>query len=199
MTRVFVVAPSSLARAGLTALLRESESIEVEGSGADLSALPAQIDVVVADVESGEIPPDWLPVTADGPALLVLVSDPAAFPAGEALRAGARAVLPRDLDAAEIASAVEAVARGFVVLLPDSIHGTVFAQGTRPQEEALTPREIEVLRLLAEGQGNKQIAWKLGISEHTVKFHVAQVMAKLRVGSRTEAVAVGIRQGLVPL
>jgi DNA-binding NarL/FixJ family response regulator len=64
---------------------------------------------------------------------------------------------------------------------------------------ALTPREREVLALLAEGVGNKTIAWKLAISEHTVKFHVASIMGKLNATSRTEAVAVGIRKGLILL
>ena len=65
--------------------------------------------------------------------------------------------------------------------------------------EALTPRELEVFAMLAEGAGNKAIAWKLGISEHTVKFHVASIMSKLSATSRTEAVAIGIRRGLIML
>jgi DNA-binding NarL/FixJ family response regulator len=65
--------------------------------------------------------------------------------------------------------------------------------------EALTPRELEVFAMLAEGVGNKTIAWKLGISEHTVKFHVASIMSKLHATSRTEAVAIGIRRGLIML
>ena len=68
-----------------------------------------------------------------------------------------------------------------------------------PGTEPLTPREVEVLRMLAEGDANKAIAWKLGISEHTVKFHVSSIMSKLGAASRTEAVATGIRQGLVML
>ena len=61
----------------------------------------------------------------------------------------------------------------------------------------LTPRELEVLRMMAEGAANKTIAWKLGISEHTVKFHVASILVKLGAGTRTEAVTIGIRKGLV--
>jgi DNA-binding NarL/FixJ family response regulator len=63
--------------------------------------------------------------------------------------------------------------------------------------EPLTAREVQVLRMIADGLGNKQIAWQLGISEHTVKFHVTSIMAKLHAASRTEAVAAGIRHGLV--
>jgi DNA-binding CsgD family transcriptional regulator len=62
---------------------------------------------------------------------------------------------------------------------------------------ALTARELDVLRLVAEGDANKEIAWKLGISEHTAKFHVASILGKLNAGSRTEAVTIGIRRGLV--
>ena len=65
--------------------------------------------------------------------------------------------------------------------------------------QALTPREIEVLGMLAEGLGNKEIAWRLQISEHTVKFHVASILSKLDASSRTEAVTVGFRQGLIML
>ena len=63
----------------------------------------------------------------------------------------------------------------------------------------LTPRELEVLRMLAEGEANKTIAWKLGISEHTAKFHVASILTKLDAGSRAEAVAIGIRKGMIML
>jgi DNA-binding NarL/FixJ family response regulator len=68
-----------------------------------------------------------------------------------------------------------------------------------PPTVALTPREIEVLRLLADGASNKLIAHKLGISEHTVKFHVTSILSKLNAGSRTEAVTLGVRKGLVYL
>jgi len=61
----------------------------------------------------------------------------------------------------------------------------------------LTSRELEVLRMLADGIANKNIAWNLKISEHTVKFHVAQILAKLNAGTRTEAVTIGIRKGLI--
>jgi DNA-binding NarL/FixJ family response regulator len=102
---------------------------------------------------------------------------------------------------AQIAAAIEAAFSGLVVLHPSEVESLV--QSQRGNEipdalpEALTPREIEVLRLLAEGLGNKEIAARLGISEHTVKFHVASVMGKLGAGSRTEAVTLGIRRGVV--
>ena len=63
----------------------------------------------------------------------------------------------------------------------------------------LTPRELEVLRIMAEGEANKAIAWRLGISEHTAKFHVASILTKLNAASRAEAVAIGMRKGLILL
>jgi DNA-binding NarL/FixJ family response regulator len=73
--------------------------------------------------------------------------------------------------------------------------------GTAPKlpSAALTPREIEVLRLLADGASNKIIAHKLGISDHTVKFHVTSILSKMNAGTRTEAVTLGVRMGLVYL
>ena len=71
--------------------------------------------------------------------------------------------------------------------------------GPKPHSVALTPREIEVLRLLANGASNKLIAHKLGISDHTVKFHVTSILSKMNAGSRTEAVTLGVRMGLVYL
>ena len=76
-------------------------------------------------------------------------------------------------------------------------HSRILPASTAALSEPLTPREVQVLRMIADGLGNKQIAWQLGISEHTVKFHVTSIMAKLHASSRTEAVAAGIRHGLV--
>lgn len=90
----------------------------------------------------------------------------------------------------------ERVAR---LLSTDPELDVVWANGTNGANEQLTARELEVLRLMAEGLGNKIIANELGISTHTVKFHVAAIFTKLDVHSRTEAVAAGIRNGLVPL
>ncbi|MEI9971658.1 MAG: LuxR C-terminal-related transcriptional regulator [Ignavibacteriota bacterium] len=67
------------------------------------------------------------------------------------------------------------------------------------ETHTLTARELEVLRMMAEGAANKTIAWKLGISDHTVKFHVASILGKLNAASRTEAVTIGVRKGLILL
>jgi DNA-binding NarL/FixJ family response regulator len=88
------------------------------------------------------------------------------------------------------------------VVHPDAAATLVPAAGTATIEapaQPLTPREIGVLRMLGEGLGNKTIASRLGISEHTVKFHVGSIFVKLGAASRTEAVARGVRQGLILL
>jgi DNA-binding NarL/FixJ family response regulator len=123
----------------------------------------------------------------------------------DVLRYSVRAVLSREVTAGEIVAAVEAVAAGLVVLQPEIIESLLSAippttrvMPTSPNQ-ALTPREIEVLGMLAEGLGNKTIARRLGISEHTVKFHVSSIFTKLNASSRTEAVTSGARQGLIML
>ena len=100
-------------------------------------------------------------------------------------------------DMREILAAIEAVAAGLVVLHPQDLPVLASERALPLAQQTLSPREIQVLSMLAEGVGNKTIAWKLGISEHTVKFHVASIMTKLNAGSRTEAVTQGIRRGLI--
>jgi DNA-binding NarL/FixJ family response regulator len=111
-----------------------------------------------------------------------------------ALRSGIRGVLSREATPEEIESAIQAVNAGLIVLTPESMP---------PPSEALTEplsdREREVLDLIAEGLSNKLIAHRLNISEHTVKTHVAAILAKFGAGSRTEAVSQAIRRGLVML
>lgn len=195
MIRVFVVAESAVARAGLESLVRSSGQFEIVGSSADSgAAAELQPDVIVFD--GGEPLPD-----SSAPAV-ILSGDRDPEWTRDALRLGARAILPRDASREEILAAIEAAAAGLVALDPLGVEA-LLGPSTRglPAEavEPLTPRETEVLQMLAEGEGNKTIAWKLGISEHTVKFHVASIMAKLHASSRTEAATIGIRRGLVLL
>jgi DNA-binding NarL/FixJ family response regulator len=135
-----------------------------------------------------------------GTAFVVLAPD---APAGalDLLRAGAHAVLSRAADAAEIAVALAAVRRGLCVLPRDAPPAdaqarTLPAAGT---DTTLTARERDVLAALADGLSNKAIARRLGISFHTVKFHVAGILAKLDADSRTEAVTKAAQLGLVML
>jgi NarL family two-component system response regulator YdfI len=190
--RVAIAADSPVVREGLKALVATCAGMELAGAFADLSGIAAlRPDVVLASaLEPGD---------GEGPPIVLLAgeSDPAFT--HERYQAGVRALLPRDAGASQILAAVEAVGQGLAVIEPrelDPLLQTGAAQNTS-QESDLTPRELEVLRMMAEGAANKTIAWKLGISEHTAKFHVASILGKLHAGTRTEAVTVGIRRGLV--
>ena len=108
---------------------------------------------------------------------------------------GGLALLPASASADQLVAAIEATAAGLAVLHPD--HAGSFS--VRPSDDPLTPREREVLQLLAAGLGNKEIAGRLAISDHTAKFHVSQILAKLNAVSRAEAVSIAMRRGLVPL
>jgi NarL family two-component system response regulator YdfI len=124
-----------------------------------------------------------------------------ALAAAQAIDSEVRAVLPAWASNREITAATEAAVAGLIVIHPD-----IAERGSHPSPEAaaspwehLSPRESEVLTLLSAGLGNKQIAARLGISEHTVKFHVTSIFNKLTASSRAEAVAIGIRRGLISL
>jgi NarL family two-component system response regulator YdfI len=205
--RLLIAAPSAIVRAGLESVGAQGAGIEVVGASG-LAGLSAAIerhqpDVVLAAIEAhhDEPPEDLIAMAArnGAPAIVVLAPDLQSAWTGDALRSGIRAVLPGDLGPREILAAVEAAAAGLAVLHPQDIPALVAERPLLPPAPAqtLTPREIQVLAMLAEGQGNKTIAWKLGISEHTAKFHVASILSKLNAGTRTEAVTMGIRQGLI--
>lgn len=215
MIRVLVAATSAVVRAGLEALLAANPALTVLGSVADWAALAQQVedvqpDVLLLEVElHDEDSAAALLALAAGvrpPAIVVLADDAHGAWMAEALRSGVRAILPRQAAAGEIVAATEAAAAGLVALHPDTVEALLPAASpaaralpASPQQQALTPREIEVLGMMAEGLGNKEIAWRLGLSEHTVKFHVSAIFAKLNATSRTEAVILGIRQGLILL
>lgn len=140
--------------------------------------------------------------SAPAPVAPVVALVPSAAPVRAALAWGARAALPRDADDGVLAAAVRAVQRGLSVLAPPFAED-LFARDepavTPAPVDALPAREREVLGLIAEGMPNKLIAHALGISEHTVKFHVNAVMARLGAQSRTEAVVRAARRGLLVL
>jgi DNA-binding NarL/FixJ family response regulator len=212
---VFIVAASPQARASLEHLLAERQ-LDVAGSFARLDDLAGCLDDTPVDAilvdSTGEPFASFLDsVMASGlPSdfTVVLMVEPASLAvSAAALGAGVRAVLPNDISADQLVAALEAARSGLLVLYPAQVSaqlgGNSFASSpTRPPgleelAEALTPRESEVLQMLASGLGNKEIAAKLAISEHTVKFHVASILGKLGASSRTEAVSLGIRRGLV--
>ena len=212
MIRVWIVAPSPLARAGLANLLA-SQRISVAGAGATLDLLAEQIleeepDAVLVDGsgESADSLPDAL-LASDLPAetpVIMLLDHLRADWASEAIRAGVRAILPPDVSSEQLAAAVQAAIAGLFILHPAGLAAALPAASASPSAlaelaEPLTPREREVLQCLASGLANKQIADQLRISEHTVKFHVASILGKLGAATRTQAVSLGIRRGLVLL
>ena len=180
-------------------------------------------DVVVVDAEGQtEESLDTLRAIAEeaweegGAPALVVIGDEEGEWVKDALRAGVvRALLPHGASGGEIVAAVEAVSAGLFAFGADAFAALLSATprtsddpvAVQTSEEgppsagteldALTPREREVLDMLAEGLANKEIAWRMKISGHTVKFHVASIFAKLNVSTRTEAVTQGIRKGLI--
>lgn len=209
MIRVLVTASSPATRARLETLLRSSRTLEVvsdpaEGNSLAESAADLQPDLMVVELESAEEDPsDVLGELEVDAAVLLLVDDPDGAWVASALEAGVRAILPHQVTGPEIIAAVHAASEGLVVLGPGIRLGLSDdarqSADLEPLPEPLTPREIEVLRALADGLGNKDIAERLGISEHTVKFHVGSVMGKLGATSRTQAVTLGIQHHLVTL
>jgi NarL family two-component system response regulator YdfI len=210
--RVFIVAASPLARAGLENLLA-ARDVEVVASNATIEALAEMLadaapDVVLIDSSGEPFEPMLESILTSGLASdvsVVILGDsltPAA--SADALRAGIRAALPGDISPEQLVAALQAVASGLLVLHP-SYASEGLPAGSAPSRaldelaESLTRRELEVLQMLAAGLSNKEIAARLNISEHTVKFHVASILGKLGAGSRTEAVSLGIRRGLVLL
>jgi len=210
--RVFIVAASPLVRAGLQSALAESR-FEIVGTATNLELLSGRLveadpDVVLiqtvpdgqedlrAAIEDSEVARDF--------AIVVLSEQAKAEWHAKAIRAGVRAILPREVTPEQLRGGLEAVAMGLVVVHPADVESVlpVAANSSTSLEELLeplTPREREVLQLLAAGLVNKEIASRLAISEHTVKFHVASILGKLGVSTRTEAVSAGIRRGLVLL
>jgi DNA-binding NarL/FixJ family response regulator len=210
--RAFIVAASPLARAGLENLLA-ARKVKVAGSDASIEALAGKLsdtapDVVLVDSSAEAFEPLLDSLISSGIAadfrVVILADAVTAEALAEALRAGVHAVLPGDISPDQLAAALHAAASGLIVQVPEyAIAGLPKpSAATRALEELaepLTPREREVLQMLAGGLGNKEIAARMNISEHTVKFHVGSILGKLGAGSRTEAVSIGIRRGLVLL
>lgn len=212
MIRVFTIAGSLVTRSGLETLLR-ARTVKVAGSAASLESAEsllqdAEADAVLIDT-TGEQPEQFVETVVESglPSELavVLLADPLPRASlAAALGAGVRAVLPRSVSQDQLLAALQAVASGLIVVDSADVEAAfpAFSPGFRPLgelAEPLTRRESEVLQMLAAGLGNKEIAVRLAISGHTVKFHVASILGKLGAETRTEAVSLGIRRGLVLL
>jgi DNA-binding NarL/FixJ family response regulator len=207
MLRALVISPYPTVRAGLRSLLDADAEIQValEAPAPPEPERLAALAFDVALVDEAGAPGASSELGSRAPELGVVLLG------GEPTRrlgtwdAAARGYLPRDAGAEEVVSAVRAVARGLTVLHPALVGRllspalSVSAERSAGGSDLLTPRELEVLQLLATGLPNKTVAVRLGISEHTVKFHVSSLMAKLDASSRTEAVTTAAHRGLLML
>jgi DNA-binding NarL/FixJ family response regulator len=202
-TRVFIVASTLVSRAGLRSMLATVDGSHVEVVGdaaapADPDPSLAEADVVlVADEELLE----EVALADDGtPALIVLSEDEGSVARLRALPLRGWGVVPPDAAPEELEAAISAVGRGLIVL-PRPLTERLLLQPAVVEElsEPLTVREREVLELIGRGLSNRLMARELHISEHTVKFHISSLYAKLGVTNRAEAVSQGARRGLISL
>ena len=212
MIRIYIIAASAMARAGIETLLA-SRAVSIVGRGTSLDNLGEQItdaqpDVVLMHVSNGDSESLAGALAASQLAsevtVAVLLDQPRAAVVSELLRAGVRAILPTKTPREQLLAALHAIVAGLVVLDPADFSAftpepVLTSSALSELTESLTPREREVLQMLASGLANKEIAAKLSISDHTAKFHVASILGKLGAATRTEAVAIGIRRGLVLL
>jgi DNA-binding NarL/FixJ family response regulator len=213
MIHVFIVSALPAVRAGLAALVAAGPECEVVGTAAPAPDLidriaSAEADVVLIEADPADMIETVMEITAAAPAArVILVGAPPEDPRLQTALAGRPwGYLPREATGEEILVAIQAVAGGLIAvdpsfaLMPTSAPSAGLDAAARAgDEEALTAREQEVLQLIAAGLPNKTIAARLGISEHTVKFHVASIFSKLGAASRAEAVRLGARRGLVAL
>lgn len=197
MIRAAILAPALALRVGLREVFRGLVDVDVVGDASTPNELP-EADVLVLTS------PDYLSeLDEDVPAVLLLTDDQNA--AIHLMDLPVWGVLSLDASPEELTAAVHALGEGLWTGSPVLMQNLLERQPAftleegEPMIDPLTPREREVLQLVAEGLANKQIALSLGISEHTVKFHLSSLYTKLGVTSRTEAIRAGARRGWVVL
>ena len=204
MIRVLLIAPIPAMRAGLRALISDAD-LQIAGEATRLDSIdPTQIEadvLIYASASASSLAP--LPDSVSSASLLILCNEPSSF--APALRSQGRAwgILPLEATREELLASIHALAEGLIVgsiplmkkILNTTDEGAAFDELLSP----LTDREVEVLNLLAQGHQNKQIALALGISDHTVKFHVSSIYNKLNATNRAEAIRRGVRSGLISL
>ncbi len=202
MIRVTIVSPNHALRVGLREMLGNQPDIKVVGETPDLDGVnEVKTEVaILASVSSARLQEDKSTY-----AVLLLTDE--VEDVRKIINSTSRAwgVLSTNATDDELAAAVHAVAEGLWVGAPSLVMSLIRLNGRRESSseeslvEPLTAREMEVIQLMAQGLANKQIALELGISEHTVKFHLSSLYAKLNSTSRTEAVKRGIELGLISL
>lgn len=210
MIRVLVEAKSAITRAGLEAIVEADARFTIAHNASRirslLSGAPAsEADVILMDGSNSGVERLHFGVAEalTVPPVVALVESPGRAQVLRLLQSGVRAVLLRDSLPHEITAALQAACEGLAVVSPEILDMLIPASREMTEAddpapgESLTPRESEVLALLAAGAGNKEIAAKLHISEHTAKFHVSSILSKLGATTRTQAVSRGYRQGLI--
>jgi two-component system, NarL family, response regulator YdfI len=186
-----IIASSAIALAGLQSLLQADKEIAIVGTAIGIDPVPEDADVILkqrsTEIEYSQIP-------------CVLITDRLKEDWETLLKKNVRGAIPADSSGFELCAAIRAAAAGLLFMHP------ALQQNGKPPDELLdapagplTPRETEILRLLADGMANKEIASALKISEHTVKFHINSIYMKLDVSGRAQAVKVGMKRGLIPI
>jgi two-component system, NarL family, nitrate/nitrite response regulator NarL len=205
MRSLVLIADDPLARAGLAYMLTEQLDYKIIAqihSHAWFDDLDLDDDPLPAAIvwDAGwELPPSAPDMMMLDLPVVVLVSD--AELAAELWSAGLRVILRREAEPDQLDAAIQAAIQNLAILDPGFVAqiSTVLAESEAGIQDSLTPRELEVLHLLAEGKTNKAIAQELDVSSHTVKFHVTSLLGKLNAQSRTEAVVRATRLGLIAL
>jgi two-component system, NarL family, response regulator YdfI len=210
--RGFVSSYAASRRAQLENIVRKNKTTMLVGSSYSLTALTRQLrefqpDILLAEISHADslsiIRTPTLDEESPSVSTVALIEDPDIAWVVRALRNGLKSILSRNASDEEIITAIRAAFSGSIMLEPDIVEKILervpdsgsFSSGQLIEE--LTAREIEVLGMLADGLANKAIAAQLGISEHTVKFHISSVLSKMGAATRTEAVTQGIRNGLI--
>jgi DNA-binding NarL/FixJ family response regulator len=204
MIEVAVMSSIHSRRDWLNETLRAESSVHVAGIATTFPFLrsllnEATVDISLIDLTSmpeAEIAHDWLLELLDTVPILFLLPVPDPWIFSNVLRAEKGGVLRSDASPQQIIRAIQSTFAGLLSLDSSLVPQ---AEGSEDLAEELTPRETAVLRLLAEGLGNREIANRLSISEHTIKFHIRSILAKLQASTRTEAVTRGLRAGLIEL
>jgi NarL family two-component system response regulator YdfI len=213
MIGVLIFAVDAKLRRTLEQLPRKDTAIAIVGIADDQPSLvsvadTSNVDVVLAQkMPPAEVLAEWR-VRRNAPAWVFFPDSVDGRAAADALAAGASAILPSSTDLAEIITTIKMVAKGLVIiqrqLLAALLSGSEISNGHLQDDDEdhhprLSKREIAVLTAITDGLSNKEIARRLGISYHTVKFHVASILEKLDVDTRTEAVFKAAQLGIVRL